>query len=207
MTDQPNLDALVIRHIADIEGGMRHAKEVIEPRLWEEAAEIVLTRIDDSTWYGFADAEDQAIWIAKKAWLRPDASPVDADFFILLDEGASENGHGENSWLASFTGAGTDPATTVLSFSQDVLNDGPWKKLLKTHPQVVDAIIAKRFIYDVRAGSLSIPMVIDRETLATAFEDEEFGAAFEPLAQAVDTVIAAEAELDALVDLARAAAA
>ncbi|WP_374943455.1 hypothetical protein [Sphingomonas sp.] len=204
MTEQQGLDALVIRNIGDIAAAMKHADEVLGPRVWTEAGKAVEKAGSNDTWYAEFDASIESVWLAKRTWLDGSADP-DATFWLGLDEWTTPGGDGENCWLATFTGTGENGATLALWISQNMFSVARWKKLLKANGKLVEELLQHGFRFDEEDDRrLYLPVTIEPEALVKAFEEEDFDQAMQPLVQAVEIAINAGAELDRLREVANA---
>lgn len=208
MTDQTELDALVVRHIGDIEGAMKHAIEQVGPRLWDETADALNETIDTAVWTVAANPGEEEIWFADRAWMAPDSDPSDpeANVWFAVEERLGGGGDGEHSWLATFLAVGPNGAGMALALRQDILSASAWKKLLKANHEMVDAIVIDRLMYDSAKSLFYVPFRIDGEKLATAFEEEDFQKAFEPLVEAARVAVASAPRLAPLLNAARALA-
>ena len=207
MSDTRLLNALVIRNIADIEAAMKHAQERIGPRIWEEASRVMQAACEARDWTSFADIKDEDVWIADRAWLMPDQRKPKADFFLGLDERTSGNNDGENSWLATFVASGPNGATMAFWLDQRILGAGAWKKLVKSNDGIVADLRGLGFsVDDDDDRRLYLPVVLDWEQLARAFETDDFDAVMEPVGTAVGNALVAADVLERLRSLAQAAA-
>jgi hypothetical protein len=207
MPDNTELNFLIVRNIGDIEAAMKHAVEELGPRIWDEVGKSLVAVHDAAAWFAFSDAEDEEIWLAYRSWLTPDAVPADADFWIGLDERTSFGNDGENSWLATFTASGPNGATTALWIDQNILGKVAWKKLVKANGGLIDELRSGGFSLDEDDDRrLYLPLVIDREALATAFESEDFDLAMRPVVEAYGKVVDALPQLQRLRELAQEAA-
>lgn len=192
MPDTKSLDALIIRNIADIEAAMKHAQEEIGPRVWEEVARVMQEECDADPWIAVADVEDEDVWFTDRGWLMPDQRKPKADFWLGLDERTDGGNEGENSWLAAFVAGGPNGATMAFWLDQRILGPGAWKKLVKSSDGVVAELRGLGFsVDDDDDRRLYLPVVLDREALASAFETEDFDAVLAPIKVAVGNAISA----------------
>lgn len=209
MAVHAELDTLVIRNIGDIEAAMKHAVEVLGPRLWDEVGKAVIGGCEASNHYASAKSEDEEVWLADRSWLVQDtlSANADADFWLALDERTGLGGEGEGSWLASFTASGPNGATVALWVHQNIVGVGRWKKIVRSADDVIDELRAAGFdVVEDDDRRLCIPVMLDREAVATAFSSEDFVVAMQPLTEAVRKAITATPLLDRLRALALAAA-
>jgi hypothetical protein len=186
MSANKELDALVIRNIADIEAAMNHAKMEVGPRIWQQVAQVVQELCDVEAWVAVSDVANDDLWFAHRSWLMADQRKHKADFWIGLDERLSETGEDENSWLAAFVANGPNGATMAFWLNQRILGAGAWKKLVKANDALVAELRGLGFsIDDDDDRRLYLPVVLDRELLARSFETEDFDEVMEPARIAV----------------------
>lgn len=207
MSKNANLDALVIRNINDIEAAMNHAIEQISPRVWQEVGRTVLDVCKDQPLQGFVEAEDEEVWLADSMWLRPGKHGHDADFWLGLDERTSASGKNENSWLANFVASGPEGSTMAFWLDQRIVGKSAWKKILKTNDDVLSSLRDCGFAFDEDDDrKLCLPLELDREKLAVAFETDDFDLVMEPVTVAVGSLVEALPHLQRLRKLALEAA-
>jgi hypothetical protein len=186
MSANKELDALVIRNIADIEAAMNHAIKEIGPRIWEEVARVTQEMCDSETWITASDIANDDLWFADRSWLMADQRKPKPDFWLGLDERLSEIDEGENSWLATFVASGPNGATMAFWLDQRILGAGAWKKLVKANDALVAELRGLGFsVDDDDDRRLYLPVVLDRELLARSFETEDFDLVMEPARIAV----------------------
>lgn len=207
MSATKELDALVIRNIADIEAAMNHAIKEVGPRIWEQAAQVVQEMCDPESWVVVSDVANDDVWFAHRSWLMADQRKPKADFWIGLDERLPESGEGENSWLATFVASGPNGATMAFWLDQRILGAAAWKKLVKANDALVAELRGLGFsVDDDNDRRLYLPVMLDRELLARSFETEDFEVVMEPARIAVTNATKATPVLLRLRELALAAA-
>lgn len=207
MSKTKELDALVIRNIADIEAAMNHAQKEIGPRIWEKVAQVTQEMCDGEAWIAVSDVANDDVWFADRSWLMAAQRKPKADFYIGLDEKLSETGEDENSWLATFVASGPNGATMAFWLDQRILGAGAWKKLVKANDVLVAELRGLGFsVDDADDRRLYLPVLLDRELLARSFETEDFDVVMEPARIAVANATKAAPVLVRLRQLALAAA-
>lgn len=198
MKDQSELSALVVRNITDIEAAMNHATEVVGPRLWRSASASLSEACPDS-WLDLSDSADEDVSFAEREWLIPGADPVEADFWIGLDQRFTHGGDEDNSWLATFTGSGPNESTLAFYVDQSIVKASTFKKLLKANVDLLARLNDAGFEFDEDDDRrLCLPVKINQELLAKGFEDGDLAEAMQPISQAVAKAIAAAEELNQL---------
>lgn len=191
MRSTAKLDALVTRNISDLEAAMTHVFEVTDKRLFNLLHEIVNEVADTGQWFSFVDAEERELWIAPRSWLVPGTRPVEARAWFEFDELFEEDEQEDDSWLASLTGANSGVAKSAIFFAQEPFGKTAWKKLVKSKPDVLAAILATGMHYSLTEGSFYLPVLIDQEELAAGFENGSPEQAFNPMRAAVRTMVEA----------------
>jgi hypothetical protein len=145
------------------------------------------------------------VWFAHRPWLRSEAGTA-TDAWVEVGERV-EGDEGDTTWLAEFLSAGPRQAEVALWFKQDVLGRTAWKNILRNSADIVSGLQGHGFVCDASDGSLTIPITLSADALATAFEEKDFTAAFAPLTAALTGVIGATGLLDQLVEAVRTQAA
>lgn len=197
MSETANLSALVIRNIGDLTAAIKHASEVIEPRMWQEMGGVLQRTLPADTWY--VNVTDEELWFADRQWPQPDLTLPATNYWLQLAERTQPGGESETSWLATFTGSGPSGAYLSLVFGQDLLGPGAWKKLLTTGGDYIAALEASGFRRDPGNGQLYMPVPIDNDALARAFEEDDFDQALAPLDHVIAAVSRSRGALAALV--------
>lgn len=206
-TEDADLDTLVIRNIGDIEAAMKHAVEVLGPRIWQEVGKALVEAYDPATFHAAVDAEEEDVWLAQRSWLIPGAASADADFWIGLDERTTLGCDGENSWLATFTAAGPNGATVAFWVDQKIVGKPRWKKIVRSSDDLVEEFRAAGFdVVEDDDRRLYIPVRLNADELAAAFRSDDFTVAMHSVSDAVRKVVAAIPLLERLRALAIAAA-
>lgn len=203
MTENDQLNALLVRNIGDIEAAVRHTADVVDKRLWEEAADQVGDILDEA-WFTKLNVDETEVLFAKLSWLDPE-KPDQPNAKIWLDERLETES--DFTWLAEFLAAGPKSGKVALFFDQNLITKAQWKKHLKERLDVIGKLNDNGFIYDGSDGALFLPVVLNRETLAKAFEKDDFTEALTPLSDALRAVVTSAELLDQLVAEAREAAA
>lgn len=204
MTDQPELDALIVRNIGDIGAAANRAKLTLDPRLWTEAGAVLKGVAAANGWLGHADGDAEEAWLSHEDWLTTEDDSEDPPFYLTMNERAEPGAPAEWTWLASFTGAWPNRGSMGLFVADDRLKPGAWKRQLRSAEDIVGDLVERGFRYDGSTGDLYVPFLVEADLLAMAFEDDAFDVALRPLADAVSMACDAQAELTRLWALAKA---
>lgn len=198
----PEVGAVIVRHIDEIEAALKYADETMEPQLGKAVAELGNDWLKKHEWAG--ETEDdlgEEFWVASKEWQMEGESKDSFDLYANFDSSVGPNDFDPSTWIANF--AGFLGAGIHFTFETDALNKNPWKSLLKTETILVDELLSRGFQCDLKSGELAMPISIDRETLAEAFQEEDFEEALKPIEKALDNMLAAKDVLDKLVEAIR----
>lgn len=198
MTLDEQTNALVLEHLADIEGAVRYIEDHLEPRLWRAVAETMERWSARTGWAGRFDPDGDDYWIAADGWMPEGERQA---WFVFK---AAE--HVDAVSLSAFVGASASGNQMVLRFWQDLLKPGAFKKILSGEDRLLSDLRYLGFEFDARGGLLELPVRLDATALAAAFTDGDFTEALAPLATALDRAEAARPSLDLLVARLRAAA-
>ncbi|RSU72135.1 hypothetical protein BRX37_20225 [Sphingomonas sp. S-NIH.Pt3_0716] len=201
----PNVGAVIVKHIDELEAALRYAKTMMQPMLEKAAATVINDKRHELGWAGAVPADfDEAQWLAPEDW-RMGGEAGEEDFYLSfsLQPASCIDGNEPETWLgtiAGFAGAGIR-----FSASTDALGQRAWKAFLKSQGPLLEDLASKGFLYDPKAGDLALTIPINRERLAAGFEDDALEAALEPMANTIDRIDAAKPMLDRLVEALKAA--
>ncbi|MDR6710222.1 hypothetical protein J2X73_004627 [Novosphingobium sp. 1748] len=203
---EPNVGAVIVKHIDELEAALRYANTTMQPLLAKAAARVLDEKRHELGWAGEAPADfDEAMWLAPEDW-RMGGSSEENDFYLSfsLQPAPCFDDEEPETWLgtiAGFAGAGIR-----LEASTDALGPRAWKALLRSEQSLIDELVARGFRFEPKAGDIALTIVMNRESLAAGFEDEMLDAAFEPMAHAIDGINSARPVLDLLVEAIKRAA-
>lgn len=198
---EPHLEGLLVRHVGDIEAALEHLRSAMDPRLWREASRIVGETLPAS-WRKDLNPDDTDIRFSNSSWGSTEAGAKPQAWFDMDEE--TPHGEGDELWLTDFLCAGPNGAGVAFFFKQKLLGSSAWKRFMRENPGFLSELQPFGFMYDASDGALYIPIRLDRETLALAFEEDDFAAAFQPLAAVLSALIEASETFDRLVAAARA---
>jgi hypothetical protein len=200
MTEANMLDALIVRHIADLEAAKRRIEEEVDPRLLREASLLMERRTDSLGWVHEFRPDLGSISVAPEKWIIRNESGND-HVWLAWFEFVSSDADGElvQAWhLAEFLGLEGSSTRKALSFYQNVLKRREWKAILIKNSNAVKALRELGFNIDERDGSINIPVRLDSATLQRGFEENDLDNALKPVREALDLAIRAMPHFDVL---------
>ena len=197
-----SISAAIVRHIEELEVAFRHVGNVMDPLLGKEAAKLIERKRKEFGWVGeVSDNLDPASWLAPGEWRM--AGDTDDNFDLYIDFEGTDciDGDAPETWVAQFLGfAG---AGMQLLLDTNALGRAKWKALLRSQGELIDQLVSKGFRCDARDGVLAMPVLIHKDALIGAFEEQDFEAALAPISAALDRIRAEKQMLDMLVDAIR----
>lgn len=196
--NETSVGATIVRHIDELEAAMRYTRETMQPRLDKAVSEILEKKRKAFGWNGKIDNDlDREMWLAPPQWRTPGDEAQNYDLFFELDDMLCVDKKETFTWVGAFcafAGAGI-----CFGFHSNSLGARDWKAVLRSEQVLVGALSAKGFDIDLKSGEFAVRIRIDRDALAEAFAEEEFGEALAPIASALDLVYAERKLLDRLV--------
>ena len=110
----------------------------------------------------------------------------------------------EQSWIAAATGSGPTSMCLELMVRKRL---SPLSGKLQGNIALTESLLARGFELTEAGTRLIMPISIDVDELALAFETQDFHEAMEPVREATAMAVAAKPEIDELLDLLRGTAA
>jgi hypothetical protein len=199
MSEQTVLAALIVRNIGDIEAAINMASDLLDKQFFKEVVQAAAQRATDTPWHVQYDEDKWEIKLTRNEWITNNED----DFWLQFSELPGPNEESDTTWIAVATRTGPNGATLGLSFQHRPITPARLRILLNNHPPLVTSLSERGFKRDESGRQLFIPVTIDREELAQAFENDDFDTALEPIRVVVTTVQEAEQKLDELVRLIR----
>ena len=106
----------------------------------------------------------------------------------------------EHSWIAAATGSGPTAMCLELRVRKRL---SPLSCKLQGNVALTESLLARGFELTEAGTRLILPIAIDVDELALAFESQDFYEAMEPVREATAMAVAAKPEIDELPDLLR----
>ena len=106
----------------------------------------------------------------------------------------------EHSWIAAATGSGPTAMCLELRVRKRL---SPLSCKLQGNVALTESLLARGFELTEAGTRLILPIAIDVDELALAFESQDFHEAMEPVREATAMAVAAKPEIDELPDLLR----
>lgn len=194
----PELDALIVKNIGDLDAAARYLGEDLKPRLGAAMDEVFQTFWRKSDWEGSANWDEDETWIAARDWRDPEGSKGNEFKCKVWLWGVAGQGGGEDHfWLTYLLGAGVQ--SLGLQWNRTNLrNKRAWRRTVSLQRDIVARLRAHGFEYEEALGTFLLPVRIDRDELATALQDESPEQALGPLEQALRQLLEAKDDFDAL---------
>lgn len=193
---------IIVRHIEELEAAVRYARGPMSKALGNAVADLLSEETRRLGWNGELPRDlNEQIWFAPNEWRAANDSEDYYDLFIELEDTDCIDGGDATTWIGTFCGfAG---AGIRLGLNTNALGPKSWKSLLRNESDLIDQLLDAGFLCDAKKGELAVLMTFDRDALAQAFADDDFGEALLPLAQAIERIVKARPLLDQLVSLIR----
>lgn len=199
MSEQAEINCLVVANLADLEAAQRQIDDVITPMLEEAVERIFADFIKKRGWTGVFKTLDE-FWLAPPEWADADGDEGDCVCHFEIDwvPRSEEDYH----WLSALTGAGQ--ASVGLYWSSDALRPAALGKLVAANRDAVAKIQSRGFAYDVgNRHALYVPVKVDRDRLLAGLREGDVAEAAEVFADALDTALSAAPLFQPLVDALR----
>lgn len=200
MSQNIELDALILRNLGDLDGTTRRIEALTEV-IWRGLAEPVQEWASRQGWV--AETADNAMWwIAHDRWRDPEADEnFAAQFDFAYGEGdTGEQGPDEDYFeLTRLFGAGL--GRMGLRFEQGLLKPGRWRAFRASRPDLVQAV-AEIAPIDGK-GSCFLPFKLDVEAVVLALQEDDYSEAARPIIEALDRLHRGRAPFDRLIAAAR----
>jgi hypothetical protein len=196
---EPDLDALIVGNLADLDSAVRHIEETLQPALAEEMDKLIEAFRCEIGWDGKTDWKDDGeVWLAPSEWrASTDSDGEEFKCFFVLDFVHGPGQVEDFFWITSLVHAGV--ASLGFRWLRDGVTKRAWRKAVSQEPDLVSTIRACGFNYDESDGSFILPFFIPHEALAEALREESSERAFGPLRQALQRLPDAKPAFDALV--------
>lgn len=182
MQTNGELDALIVRNIADLEAAYLRATGAVDDRLWLEIARVAQDAAESAGLQGRFDGQDWILSIRPDAWASTGAK-AKPDF--SFDLGGVDPNEEAETWIGAITGDNPAGVSTGLVFVQNLLNPRPLQALYQRETKLMAQLGEAGFRRTDNGKRLYLPVRVDREKLAQAFADDIFDEALQPLADAI----------------------
>jgi hypothetical protein len=210
MSEQ-EMDALIVRHIDDLEAATKRLKESIQVEVGAAIDKIIKKWAEENKWFAKLGFNESGAWVAEESWRMPDteqsADKFFGSFYIHVnDAGITKDGNWNSEfWLTQLCGCGPGAAGFRWSYASKEIGatKGDWKRFLreKDFPQKLAKF---GFDYEEKFGDFFIRFsTINNQTLATAIEGENIEDALEPVRAALKTIEKAFPQFNDLLQSAR----
>ncbi len=199
MADTSELDALIIRNIGDVEAALLRAYEIGDETI--EAIGAAIRSGLDEAWKVVVDVNDDTpIRFARRIWIGGETSSLSGSYHFSLSDKNGPGGDTDHTWLCSLLGIGPEGSSAVLYFWSDSFGaKRRWKKLADDQSKLIDKLLDAGFRQDDKQW-LYVPVTIDAEALAKAFEEGDLSTAMAPVAAALGVIEAAMPSIEALIE-------
>lgn len=196
--DQFELDALLVRHIADLDDGVRRLTQ-IERAVGDEIDSLAAKWGGDNDWVVDQGWNDASCSVMPRAWRRGED---DWPAYFTLDYGSGDPGAqqpgGDYFWLTRLCNAGS--GKFGFRFVQDEFGKREWRKFISER---TDVMVDTKFILD-DDPSFFLPFCVQAEALSAAVENDDIKGALGPMKEALDHIAEHVAKFEALLTAMRA---
>lgn len=201
------MDALIIKNLGDLDFAAQRLQYHIQTRVGKEIDDIVDEWVEKHGWEGeFEYRHDKDIRLAPKDWKSPSGTEAEAVGFghFELNAGAGDDWDQQQNdyfWLTRLCKA--RGGMIGFRWCRDEGIDATKRKWKDFAQQWADRIRKMGFIIE-ESGLFFIPVQIDATVLAGAMiGDTSFEVALRPLSDALDRLLTAKPEFDAMLKSAK----
>lgn len=196
--DRVELDALLVRHIGDLDSSVQRVGELEQSV--GEAIDIVFVEWGrENDWIVKDGWEKNYCSVMPRAWRREvDEWPAFFELGYGSGEPVERAAGGDYFWLTRLCGAGQ--GQVGFRFGQDEFGKREWRKFIREYSDIVQGT---NFILD-DDPSFFLPLRVDIERLSVAIVNDDIVSALQPIKDALDHIAEHVAKFDALLSAMRA---
>jgi hypothetical protein len=203
------LDALIIRNLCDLDAAAKRLEFDIEGRIGKVIDQIAEAWSQKQGWEGKFDFDlNTNLWVAPAEWKsaegKADADAMLGFFALWTGFGDDFDFEVENDyfWLTRLCGAGRGKIGFRWTYGKSLGATRPkWKRFVQPY---VERIRKTAFTYEEGSGLFFMPIRIEVEALAASIVDDTIEVALQPFSAALNRLLAAKPEFDALLQGAKA---
>jgi hypothetical protein len=214
--------ALIIRNLKSFDDGIKRFNFVVEPTIFKRIEQFIKNWVASKPdWYGNFEWEKDGISFAPKSWSIPKSTNkanqqkisatngVDAAYvyFTFGEREGDDLGDSEKTdytWLTRLCRVGLNSMGFSWVTDDSKLgitgNRLKWRNFVRGH---VDTIAKHGFLFEEKTGGFFLPVEIDCEQLAKAYESETLDDALIPIGAQLDRVYAASGDFTKLLTAAK----
>jgi hypothetical protein len=201
MTEANTLDALIVKHIADLEAAKRRIDGDVDPRILQRASDLMKNWADTLGWvHKYFSETDGQIAVAPEEWIKrkenKDIETWKVGFSLMTVK--TGDGFASFSHLAEFLGLEGVSSRKALIFFQNVLKTREWRMLLSKRVDEIKALRDLGFDVDEREGSIKLSVRLDSSALQRGFEEDDLDQALAPIREALELARKAMLHFEAL---------
>lgn len=181
------LDALIIRSLPELNDAATRLDVLSQDVLREIDIEIEAW-IARNDWKGESEfySDDRRTWLAPASWMVPNDPNDNTYLYFILDVTAADT---ESYWhVASLCGSGQQRIGFWLSY--DVVKKPTFNRLWRELKNTAGLPLLDSEFF--------LPIILDRDALATAVESDAIGDALQPLRDALDRLPQLASQLEPL---------
>lgn len=204
---KPDLDALIISNLADLDVVVQRLYFEIQPNIGEKIDEMFEHFKDRENWKGKGNFDDDwrmerdLPWLAPPNWRMSDGDDDDYSFYFFLEPGQKDRrgkSLGEDTfWLTRLLGLGT--GTLGLRWQQEEYHKNKWKSFMMTQAKLIIDIRERGFTYEEGEGLFFLPIKLEISNLIAAVLEDDLDPAMSPLQSALDCLQNSRPLFDALI--------
>lgn len=200
--NETDAGAVIVRYIDELEAALRYVHSSMQPRIGRAIADLLHHAKNAQRWAGEIDSDlDGGNWLAPQEWRTSNDTNDRFDLYFEFDKTDCMDGMPTETWIAALCGFAESRARFV--FGTNAIGQRDWKAILRTETQTIDELVASGFSCNPKTGELSALILIDREKLASAFAEDDFELALDPIKRALERIMSCRNTLNKLVAIIR----
>lgn len=178
------VDALIVRNIADLEAALERIEDSIDPKLFKEAWETLKGALGEKEWFFADDENPDEAWFAPRSWILTDEDgDEDADpWFKLIPAGGKKF----RSWATHFVSANSEQEKFSIRWRWYNFYKRDYDAVAVEQADSIDVIVQSGFCQDGR--ELYAPITFDRGAVAQGLAEDHLREALMPITIAAETL-------------------
>jgi hypothetical protein len=204
------LDALIVRNLSDLDAAARRLRYDIQARVGKAIDEIAEAWTKKHSWDGVFGFDKDTLKVAPRQW-KVSNNQGDEEWlgWFELEAGLGDDWDSDDAtdsldffWLTRLCGAGRGIVGFRWHCGTEALGTTrpKWKKFIQGQIQRINK--KTDFSYE-DTGNFFRPIQVETEKLAAAVEGDAIDMALQPIRDALDRLLIAEAEFDAILKSAK----